>query len=75
MKTYILILKNQSEIVKMQCIDVYKWQVTNVRNSITSLFKQMNCTVGALLREFRKIFLLYIKKYFEGIRNCCFRQK
>lgn len=45
----------------MQCIDVYKWQVTNVRNSMTSLFKQMNCTVGALLREFRKIFLLYIK--------------
>lgn len=32
MKTYILILKNQSEIVKMQCIDVYKWQVRNLIN-------------------------------------------
>lgn len=43
----------------MQCIDVYKWQV---RNLMTSLFKQMNCTVGALLRVFRKIYFFFTLK-------------
>lgn len=49
--------------------------LTNVRNLMT-FFLKINCNVKALLREFRKIYFFFTeKKYFEGIRNCCFRQK